>query len=104
MARGKKPKQVETPPKSDSPILSDSKETQEASPVPQHKPKRKAIAKVPQHARGRGRPIPDQGTSRGPRIKNASAPGSFPFLCCDISCHMHHVDICHTLHPTNAMI
>ena len=34
MARGKKAKQVETPPKSDSPILSDSEETQEASPVP----------------------------------------------------------------------
>jgi hypothetical protein len=78
MASKKRGKQRAASPEIESSPSSDSEATEEASPIAHRMGKRKAIAKVPQRCRGRGRPNLQGTSGQGarPRIKRASAPGS----------------------------
>jgi hypothetical protein len=78
MAHKKRGKQRATTPEIDSSPSSDSKATEEASPIAHRIGKRKAVAKVPLRSCHRGRPNPQRTSGQGnrPRIKHASAPGS----------------------------
>ena len=74
MARDRRGKQRETTPEIESDPSSDSEETHDARP-PIRK-KRKAVdSKVPKRARGRGKPLPQEGSSR-PLIKQSAPRGS----------------------------
>ena len=74
MARDRRGKQRETTLEIESDPSSDSEETHDARP-PIRK-KRKAVdSKVPKHARGRGKPLPQEGSSR-PLIKQSAPRGS----------------------------
>ena len=74
MARDRRGKKRETTSEIESDPSSDSEETHDARP-PIRK-KRKAVdSKVPKRARGRGKPLPQEGSSR-PRIKRAAPRGS----------------------------
>jgi hypothetical protein len=77
MARERRGKQRASSPEIES-SPSDSKVTQEASPLADHTGKRKAVAKAPLRSHGHGRPSPQGNCAHGahPRMKRTSTPGT----------------------------